>query len=199
MKPTSQSDYTKRIERVIAAVAASLEQEQALPSTAALAGIANFSPFDFMRVYRALAGESLGATVKHANALRAYLAPLRRTEWVVHAKKPFAGPQQVLTYLARYTHRVAIANSRLLDLDATHVRFAGRTIRERSSPEQSHAPRRGRVHAPLPAPRPPDRLPSHPPLRSVRQRSPGRQARTLRQARNVAYRRLIAPTIMTTA
>ena len=65
------SDYTKRIERVIAAVAASLEQEQALPSTATLAGIANFSPFHFMRVYRALAGESLGATVQRLRLTRA--------------------------------------------------------------------------------------------------------------------------------
>ena len=71
MKPTSQSDYTKRIERVITAVAASLEQEQALPSTATLAGIANFSPFHFMRVYRALAGESLGATVQRLRLTRA--------------------------------------------------------------------------------------------------------------------------------
>ncbi len=71
MKPTSQSDYTKRIERVIAAVAASLEQEQELPSTATLAGIANFSPFHFMRVYRALAGESLGATVQRLRLTRA--------------------------------------------------------------------------------------------------------------------------------
>ena len=46
-----------------------------------------------------------------------YLAPLRKREWVVYAKRPFAGPAQVLAYLARYTHRVAIANSRLLALD----------------------------------------------------------------------------------
>ena len=71
MKPTSQSDYTKRIERVITALAGSLEQEQALPSTATLAGIANFSPFHFMRVYRALAGESLGATVQRLRLTRA--------------------------------------------------------------------------------------------------------------------------------
>jgi hypothetical protein len=61
------------------------------------------------------------ATLKDADEFRAYLAPLRTTEWVVYAKKPFAGPKQVLAYLARYTHRVAIANSRLLDLDQTHV------------------------------------------------------------------------------
>src|SRR6188472_3827094 len=71
MKPTSQSDYTKRIERVIAAVAESLEHERDLPSTAILAGIANFSPFHFMRVYRALAGESLGTTVQRLRLVRA--------------------------------------------------------------------------------------------------------------------------------
>ena len=62
--------------------------------------------------------------------VQTYLAPLRKSEWVVYAKKPFAGPQQVLAYLARYTHRVAIANSRLLDLDATHVRFRWKDYRE---------------------------------------------------------------------
>jgi hypothetical protein len=70
--------------------------------------------------------------LKHANAWRAYLAPLRKSEWVVFAKKPFAGPQQVLAYLARYTHRVAISNSRLLHLDATHVRFRWNDYRENS-------------------------------------------------------------------
>jgi hypothetical protein len=70
------------------------------------------------------------STLNRPNALRAYLAPLRKTEWVVYAKKPFAGPQQVLAYLARYTHRVAIANSRLLDLDQTHVSFRWKDYRE---------------------------------------------------------------------
>lgn len=46
-----------------------------------------------------------------------------RTPWVVYAKKPFAGPQQVLAYLSRYTHRVAISNRRLLHADAQHVTF----------------------------------------------------------------------------
>jgi len=68
--------------------------------------------------------------LKDVDAFTAYLAPLRKTEWVVYAKKPFAGPKQVLAYLARYTHRVAIANSRLLDLDATHVRFRWKDYRE---------------------------------------------------------------------
>jgi len=70
------------------------------------------------------------ATLKYADEFRAYLAPLRTTEWVVYAKKPFAGPKQVLAYLARYTHRVAIANSRLLDLDQTHVSFRWKDYRE---------------------------------------------------------------------
>ena len=115
-----------------------------------------------------------------AKACKAYLAPLRKSEWVVYAKKPFAGPEQVLAYLARYTHRVAISNSRLLDLDATHVSFRWKDYRENGRhQQQSHAPPRRRVHAPLPAPRPPDRLPSHSPLRPVRQRPPRRQARPL--------------------
>ena len=50
-------------------------------------------------------------------AFRARLAPLRRAEWVVYAKRPFAGPQSVLAYLARYTHRVAISSSRLVSWD----------------------------------------------------------------------------------
>jgi hypothetical protein len=115
--------------------------------------------------------------LKHANAWRAYLAPLRKSEWVVYAKKSFAGPQQVLAYLARYTHRVAISNSRLLDLDATHVRFRWKDYRENGR-HRSKVMRLD-VHAPLPAPRPPNRLPSHPSLRPVRQRPSRRQARTL--------------------
>ena len=47
-------------------------------------------------------------------ALNDYLQPVRNIEWVVYAKRPFKGPKAVLTYLSRYTHRVAIANSRLI-------------------------------------------------------------------------------------
>jgi hypothetical protein len=53
----------------------------------------------------------------------AHLQPTRQTDWVVYAKRPFAGPQQVLESVGRYTHRVAIANQRLLDMDDGHVRF----------------------------------------------------------------------------
>jgi Putative transposase len=53
----------------------------------------------------------------------AHLAPLRRKNWFVYAKPPFAGPEAVLAYLARYTHRVAISNSRLLRIDESGVTF----------------------------------------------------------------------------
>jgi len=56
-------------------------------------------------------------------AFDAFLAPWRKSEWVVYAKQPFAGPEAVLAYLARYTHRVAIANSRLIRADADSVTF----------------------------------------------------------------------------
>ena len=57
------------------------------------------------------------------------LAPLRRREWVVYAKRPFAGPEAVLAYLARYTHRVAISSSRLVSLDARGVTFGWKDYR----------------------------------------------------------------------
>jgi Putative transposase len=57
------------------------------------------------------------ATLADARAFKAWLAPLRQREWVVYAKRPFAGPQAVLAYLSRYTHRVAISNSRLIAMD----------------------------------------------------------------------------------
>ena len=56
-------------------------------------------------------------------AFKAYLSPLRKIDWVVYAKKPFAGPRQVLRYLSRYTHRIAISNRRLLSANANGVTF----------------------------------------------------------------------------
>jgi hypothetical protein len=58
------------------------------------------------------------------------LAELRRAEWVVYAKRPFAGPAAVLTYLGRYTHRVAISNSRLIDMTDDRVSFRWRDYRD---------------------------------------------------------------------
>jgi hypothetical protein len=57
------------------------------------------------------------------SAFVAFLAPLRRKNWFVYAKPPFAGPEAVLAYLSRYTHRVAISNSRLIALDEAGVTF----------------------------------------------------------------------------
>jgi hypothetical protein len=61
--------------------------------------------------------------LKDWDAFRKFLKPLRRMKWVVYAKRPFAGPDSVLSYLARYTHRVAIANSRLVTFDGERVSF----------------------------------------------------------------------------
>jgi len=61
-----------------------------------------------------------------------YLEPLRHTKWVVYAKPPFAGPQQVLDYVGRYTHRVAISNNRLLDIDNDQVQFRYKDYRDGS-------------------------------------------------------------------
>ena len=69
----------------------------------------------------ALSGST--AVLGEPSARRALLADLRRKPWVVYAKRPFAGPAQVLEYLGRYTHRVAISNERFVSLDADVVRF----------------------------------------------------------------------------
>ena len=59
-----------------------------------------------------------------------HLAPAKASEWVVYAKRPFAGPQQVLDYVGRYTHRVAISNHRLLDIENDQVRFEWKDYRQ---------------------------------------------------------------------
>jgi Putative transposase/Transposase zinc-binding domain len=61
------------------------------------------------------------AALADARAFANWLSPLRQCEWVVYAKRPFAGPQAVLAYLSRYTHRVAISNSRLIAMDERGV------------------------------------------------------------------------------
>jgi hypothetical protein len=69
------------------------------------------------------------AALADVQAFSTYLAPLRRAEWVVYAKRPFGGPQAVLAYLSRYTHRVAISNSRLIACDRTSVSFGWKDYR----------------------------------------------------------------------
>jgi len=87
--------------------------------------------------YRAGALQFFG---KHARlidprAFAAYLAPLWNTKWVVYCKRPFGGPKEVLRYLARYTHRVAISNRRLIACDAKGVTFKWKDYR-REGPER---------------------------------------------------------------
>jgi len=72
-------------------------------------------------------GDHAPLAARHAFA--AYLASLRKVEWVVYAKRPFAGPEAVLAYLSRYTHRVAIANSRLIAFDDNGVTFRWKDYR----------------------------------------------------------------------
>ena len=96
------------------------------------------------RLYRRLFLEKLGAAhasgrlrffgtlapLADARAFAMHLAPVRRAEWIVYAKKPFAGPEQVLRYLARYTHRIAISNRRLAALDDRSVTFTWKDYRD---------------------------------------------------------------------
>jgi len=67
--------------------------------------------------------------LRDRKAFAEYLAPLRQAEWVVYAKPPFGGPEQVLNYLGRYTHRVAISNNRLLNIDRAKVTFRWKDYR----------------------------------------------------------------------
>ena len=69
------------------------------------------------------------AAVADGACFNKWLAPMRQCEWVVYAKRPFAGPQAVLAYLSRYTHRVAISNSRLLAMDKRGVSFRWKDYR----------------------------------------------------------------------
>jgi hypothetical protein len=93
------------------------------------------------RLFRRLFLQKLAAAHRHLQffadharladpkAFAAYLAPLRKAEWVVYSKRPFGGPKAVLTYLSRYTHRVAISNSRLIALDHRGVTFKWKDYR----------------------------------------------------------------------
>jgi len=69
------------------------------------------------------------AALADARVFADWLTPLRQCEWVVYAKRPFAGPAAVLAYLSRYTHRVAIANSRLVAMDEHGVTFGWKDYR----------------------------------------------------------------------
>ena len=70
---------------------------------------------------------------EHAGHFMAWCKQQQSMEWVVYAKPPFAGPQAVLKYLSRYTHRVAIANRRLQSIDETHVSFTYKDYRRKGN------------------------------------------------------------------
>ena len=78
-------------------------------------------------------GEAVGLADR--DVFSAHLAPLRKAEWVVHAKRPFGGPEAVLAYLSRYTHRVAISNNRLIRSDEDGVTFRWKDYRARGKAE----------------------------------------------------------------
>jgi hypothetical protein len=69
------------------------------------------------------------AHLAEVQSFAAFLTPLRNAEWVVYAKRPFGGPEAVLAYLSRYTHRIAIANSRLIACDERGVTFRWKDYR----------------------------------------------------------------------
>jgi hypothetical protein len=68
--------------------------------------------------------------LRERKAFLRYLDPLQQKEWVVYAKAPFAGPEQVLDYVGRYTHRVAISNNRILNIDDEKVTFKWKDYRD---------------------------------------------------------------------
>ena len=76
------------------------------------------------------------AGLAQADTFAAWLAPFRKSEWVIYAKPPFGGPEAVLAYLSRYTHRVAISNSRLISADAETVTFRWKDYRIKNSERQ---------------------------------------------------------------
>ena len=86
---------------------------------------------EFDRAHRAGQLQFFGedASLADAGSFAAWLTPLRESEWVVYAKRPFAGPAAVLAYLSRYTHRVAISNQRLVAFDDQGVSFRWKDYR----------------------------------------------------------------------
>jgi len=68
--------------------------------------------------------------LRDRQAFNRHLDPVRNSEWVVYAKPPFAGPQQVVDYVGRYTHRVAISNHRIVDIEGGEVKFTWRDYRD---------------------------------------------------------------------
>jgi hypothetical protein len=101
-----------------------------------------------------------------------YLESVSKLKWVVYAKRPFAGPEQVLDYVGRYTHRVAISNNRLLDIEGGQVRFRYKDYRNANQQKIMTLS----VEEFIPPPRVATRLPPDPLLRLSRQSIPKGEA-----------------------
>jgi hypothetical protein len=84
---------------------------------------------DFVTIATAVWLAAYAAILLWYVALFSFIAPLRRIKWVVYCKAPFAGPEQVLRYLSRYTHRVAISNRRLIAADDGAIAFRWKDYR----------------------------------------------------------------------
>ena len=127
---------------------------------------------DELKFFNAHAGLADKRTFKR------FIAPLRRIKWVVDCKAPFAGPEQVLRYLSRYTHRVAISNRRLVAARRRRdcVPLEGLS-RQRPRPLEDDEASPARVHQALPAARAAQGLPPHPPLRALCLRQSRREHR----------------------
>jgi hypothetical protein len=78
--------------------------------------------------------------LRDPSAFYAFLAPLRKADWIAYAKPPFGGPQQALAYLGRYTHRVAISNHRLVSDEDGHVSFQWKDYRHESEQKTMTVP-----------------------------------------------------------
>jgi hypothetical protein len=108
------------------------------------------------------------AAFSQPGPFHAMLSTLRHQKWVVYAKAPFGGPEYVLKYLARYTHRVAIAHGRALGPEQRPGAFQMARL-QRQQPHPGDEPRCGRVHPSLSASRSAWWLRQDPPLRAARQ------------------------------
>jgi hypothetical protein len=118
--------------------------------------------------------------LREPSVFRRQLDTVRHAKWVVYAKAPFAGPQQVVDYLGHYTHRVAIANQRIMDIENGQVTFNWRDYRDHNQPKimtlaAEEFIRRFLLHV-LPLP---PRIPSHPLLRLPGQSTPQREVGAL--------------------
>lgn len=117
-------------------------------------------------------------TLNQPEQFQSLIERLRKNKWVVYAKRPFGGPAQVLAYLGRYTHRVAISNSRLVSMDNSMVTFSWKDYRQGNTEKSDESGGRG-VHQAVLAPRLARSVHANSSLRVCEQLPARRQTRTL--------------------